>query len=181
MHDTDVLLNHHKLRMKSVFSTSGEPRVGIVESYDPNGPTVRLTVQPNGVLTGWLPLMGLSVGSGWGIICPPAIGSQAVYICQEGSSQDGIVIGGIWSSVNVPPSAQAGEFWLVHESGSLLKLTNDGGVTLTAENGLTINGDVTINGTVMASNDVVAGSISLQNHVHGGVTSGTSDTTGPTG
>ena len=181
MHYMDELLNHHKLREKSVFSASGQPRIGIVESYNPNNATVRLTVQPNGVLTGWLPLMGLSVGSGWGVICPPAIGAQVIYVCQEGSSQDGVVIGGVWSSANLPPAAQAGEFWLVHSTGSLLKLTNDGKVTITAQSGFTVNGNVTVNGTVTSTGDVVAGSIILQNHVHGGVTSGTSDTAGPVG
>jgi phage baseplate assembly protein gpV len=39
----------------------------------------------------------------------------------------------------------------------------------------------TFNGTVSTTGDVVAGSISLQEHVHGGVTSGGSDTEGPVG
>jgi phage baseplate assembly protein gpV len=40
---------------------------------------------------------------------------------------------------------------------------------------------VTINGTATATGDVVGNGISLDDHVHGGVQSGGSETTGPIG
>jgi GpV Apex motif len=55
-----------------------------------------------------------------------------------------------------------------------------GDMTLTAPL-LTIDAPVQVNGTVTATGDVKAGTISLEEHVHGGVQSGGSDTTGPIG
>lgn len=46
-----------------------------------------------------------------------------------------------------------------------------GGITLTAPT-VTINGDVQVNGKVTSTGDVTAGTISLQQHKHGGVTPG---------
>ena len=46
----------------------------------------------------------------------------------------------LWSTQSPPPAAPVGEFWLVHRSGSFLKLTNDGTVQ--------INGDLHVNGDV---------------------------------
>lgn len=45
-------------------------------------------------------------------------------------------------------------------------------ITLTAPGGLTINGDVQLNGKMSSTGDVVAGTISLQNHHTSGVTPG---------
>jgi hypothetical protein len=60
---------------------------------------------------------------------------------QEGSADNGVIVGGSFSDAARPPqNAPAGEFWLVHSSGSFLKLTNDGSVQ--------INGDLHVAGDV---------------------------------
>lgn len=55
---------------------------------------------------------------------------------------------------------------------------NADGITITGS-AVTINADVQINGSLTATGDVIAGSISLENHVHGGVQRGSSNTDGP--
>ena len=53
--------------------------------------------------------------------------------------------------------------------------------TITLNATVNINGNVNVTGSVTASGDVQGGGISLDNHVHGGVQSGGSLTTGPQG
>jgi phage baseplate assembly protein gpV len=45
----------------------------------------------------------------------------------------------------------------------------------------TINGNVTVNGTITASGEVTGNGITLSSHMHGGVQSGGSNTSGPSG
>jgi len=51
--------------------------------------------------------------------------------------------------------------------------TIDGATKITLNNGnVTITGNVIVNGTITATGDITAGSISLKNHKHSGVTTG---------
>ena len=75
---------------------------------------------------------------------------------------------------------ELGQLTLSDKAGSTVLLAQDGTVTITPAAGqLTINANVTIDGTVNASGDVVAGSVSLQGHVHPGVQSGQAKTGKP--
>jgi hypothetical protein len=47
---------------------------------------------------------------------------------QEGDAQQGFVVGRLWSQEVVPPATPAGELWILHKSGSYLKLHNDGSI-----------------------------------------------------
>jgi phage gp45-like len=47
------------------------------------------------------------------------------------------IVGRFFSNVNVPPSIPAGETWVVHKSGSLLKFHNDGTVEIKAASTIT--------------------------------------------
>ena len=64
------------------------------------------------------------------------------------------------------------------EGSAFIELKQGGEVTI-ATPLLTVNGNVTVNGEVHASGDQTAGGISLKDHVHGGIQSGTSYTRGP--
>ena len=59
-----------------------------------------------------------------------------------------------------------------------LSVNENGSLTIGAS-AVTINSDVTINGTLTATTDVIGGGISLKNHVHSGVTGGSSNTGKP--
>ena len=136
----DTLLNVLKGAAAAQDSAVGQPRFGLVSSVDAVHGTVRVTLQPEGVLTGWLPLAAAWVGAGWGLACPPAPGDQVVVLPDGGAGQPGLVVARMWSTQAPPPPAPVGEFWLVHRSGSFLKLTNDGTVQ--------INGDLHVSGDV---------------------------------
>ena len=47
------------------------------------------------------------------------------------------------------------------------------------DSGITIKGNVTVEGTITANGEITSGAIGLTTHLHGGVTTGESPTTGP--
>ncbi len=155
----DRLMNALKGQGASQDQAAGAARFGIVSSVNPDTATARVMLQPEGVLTGWLPLLTPWVGNGWGLVCPPSPGDQVLVIPQEGDAEQGLILGTTWSQQTVPPAAPAGEFWLVHKSGSFLKLQNDGTVQ--------IKGDLHVAGDVYDSHGPLSGLRAHYNeHVH---------------
>jgi phage baseplate assembly protein gpV len=169
----DRLLNVLRGQAAGMDQAAARPRFGIVTSVDPATYTVRVSMQPEGVLSGWLPVLSPWVGAGWGLVCPPSPGDQVLVVAQEGDAEHGVVVGGAYSNVAPPPPAPAGELWLVHRSGSFIKLRNDGTVQGNAVR-WTLSGDVYIDGTLSCSGDVLDshGSLSelrrhYDEHTHG--------------
>lgn len=136
----DALLNTLKADAAQQDAALGQPRFGLVSSVDTTRGMVRVLLQPEGVLTGWLPLSTSWVGAGWGLACPPAPNDQVMVLPEGGAGQPGLVMARAWSSQSPPPAAPVGEFWLVHQSGSFLKLCNDGTVQIKGD--LHVGGDV---------------------------------------
>jgi hypothetical protein len=143
----DEFLNHVRGYASQLDHGWAHPRIAVVTSFDANTYTARVTIQPEGTLSGWLPVAGSWIGSGWGLVCAPLPGDQVVVLWQEGDAEQGIVIGRLWSSIAEPPVADPGEFWLVHKAGSFLKLHNDGSIESSAATwrhtgDLRVSGDV---------------------------------------
>jgi phage baseplate assembly protein gpV len=134
------LLNAIKNQANALVQTQAQPRFGTITSIDPDTGTARLQLQPEGVLSGWLPVLSSWAGAGWGMICPPAPGDQVLVLAQEGAAEHGVIVGRIFSSEQRPPPAPSGELWLVHQSGSYIKLLNDGTVQIGGD--LHVSGDV---------------------------------------
>jgi len=172
----DDISNEHKQRAASLAMMLGQAKFGTIQSININPPfTARVTLQPGGTLTGWLPLWTPLAGPGWGIFAPPPVGAQVVVIPVDGSVSNGFILPGFFSFLSQAPQGSVGEIWLVHQTGSVLKLTNDGNITIQAQSGgtITLGSNVQVNGHLLATGDVAAGSISLQNHLTSGVTPGT--------
>lgn len=136
----DRFLNTVKACADAVMQGQGQPRFGTITSVDPNSGTAKVAFQPDGVLSGWLPILYPWVGAGWGMVCPPAPGDQVLVLPQEGQAEHGVIAGRIFSTQQRPPLAAVGEIWLVHNSGSYLKLLNDGTVQIGGD--LHVTGDV---------------------------------------
>jgi phage baseplate assembly protein V len=137
---TNKLSNIIRSHAASLDQTAGQVKFGTVTSVNPNNATARVLIQPEGVLSGWLPVISQWVGNGWGLACPPSPGDQILLVPQEGDVEPGIIIGRVFSVNQMSPAAPPGEFWLVHESGSFFKLSNDGTIC--------INGDLHVSGDV---------------------------------
>lgn len=134
------LLNALKMQAQGLDQIQGRPRFATVASVNPSAATARVVLQPEGVLTGWLPVLSSWTGTGWGMVCLPSPGDQVFVIGQEGDAENGVIIGSAYSKRRLPPPAPPGEFWLVHASGACLKLTGSGQVQVCGD--LHVTGDV---------------------------------------
>jgi hypothetical protein len=133
-------LNLLKQHAGALDQGGSQPRLATVTSVNPQSATVRVTLQPEGVLTGWLPVLSPWIGAGWGMYCPPSPGDQVLVLAQEGDAEHGIIVGRAFSDQQVPPATPVGELWLMHKSGSFIKLQNDG--TIQMQGDLHVAGDV---------------------------------------
>jgi hypothetical protein len=135
------LLNIIRRECQRVLAQRPTTRMGIVDTYDPALYCAKVRLQPEDPdhpersLTGFLPIASEWVGNGWGLVCPPTAGDVVDVHFQEGGKNAGYISKRFFSSVTLPPmvssaGAPSGEFWLVHQSGSFLKFTNDGKVTI---------------------------------------------------
>ena len=136
----DQLLNALKAHSGAQDATAGQPRFGVVSSVDPKTGTARVQLQPEDVLTGWLPILSPWVGAGWGMSCPPAPGDQVLVLPQEGDAEHGMIVARAWSQNAAMPQTPVGELWLTHRSGSFIRLLNDGTVAVRGD--LHVEGDV---------------------------------------
>ncbi|OYV32383.1 MAG: baseplate assembly protein [Acidocella sp. 20-61-6] len=151
----DAFWNLVKGRAGGLDGRGGTARFGLVSSFDPAAYAAKVLIQPENVLSGWLPVISAWVGAGWGMCAPLTPGAQVLVIAQEGDAEEGVVLGAVWSAVDTTPGAPAGEFWLRHSTGSFLKLLGDGSIAMQA------------NVVKVTGNLVVSGDISDQGGAHG--------------
>lgn len=145
----DRLLNALKAHASALDRALGQPRFALVVSIDPARYAARVALQPEGVLTGWLPILSSWIGAGWGMTCPPNPGDQVLVLAQEGDGDNGVIVGSSFSDAARSPGGPPGELWLVHSSGSFVKLLNDGTVR--------VQGDLHVVGNVYATGDISDG------------------------
>ena len=152
-------LNGLKAQSGAQDLAGGRPRFGTVVSVDPQRHAAKVVLQPEGVVTGWLPVLSPWVGAGWGMCVPPMQGQQVLVLPQDGEAEHGVIVGGAWSDASATPGAPVGELWIVHQSGSFIKLVADGTVR--------VNGDLHVNGDVYdrhGSMDRLRGNYNLHTH-----------------
>jgi hypothetical protein len=133
-------LNALKAQAGALDAARGQPRFATVVSVDPARHAARVALQPEGVISGWLPVLSPWVGAGWGMAVPPQPGQQVLVLPQDGEGEHGVVVGAAWSDASASPGAPVGEIWLVHQSGSFVKLQNDGTVRVGGD--LYVSGDI---------------------------------------
>lgn len=198
------------MRLQALRAMAGlvVSRIGIVTSYDPKTFSAKVNIQPEQILTGWLPVSSQWIGNGWGMFAPPNVHDMVEVLFIDGRIDAGTVIGRFYNGEDLPLAVQSGEFWLVHKHGQFVKLTNDGKLTLNDGHGATVildgTGNITsqasqwthtgpvefknavhfddnvqVDKTLTATTDVVGGGKSLKNHLHSGVQSGGSNTGPP--
>ena len=134
------LLNAIRVQAGTLDRTFGQPRFATVTSFDSSSFTARVQLQPEGVITGWLPVLSPWTGAGWGMVCPLLAGDQVLVLPQEGDAGHGVIVGRAFSELAPPPVTPTGEVWLSHPSGSRLCLRNDGTVYIAGD--LHVGGEV---------------------------------------
>jgi uncharacterized protein involved in type VI secretion and phage assembly len=198
----EVIANAMRLQAQRSTAQLVVTRVALVASYDPSTYRAKVTLQPEGQTTGWLPIAAVWVGPSWGLFAPPIIDQQVNVTFVEGELNSGFVENRFFNLTETPLAVQSGELWIVHANGQFGKWTNDGKLTFgdgqgaqvqfdgsgnlvsaakqwTHTGSVSIDGDVDVTGTVAATEDVTAGTadISLVGHNHPviGIETGTSD------
>lgn len=166
---------------------------GVIATVDHANATCTVTL--GDLTTAELPWVAQRAG-GTRYWSPPAVGEQCVVFAPEGDQDNGLVLLGLYSDANPPPSNDPDVIQIDFPDGASLiynhashaltvTLPAGGTATIDAPGGLTVNGDVTINGntavtgTVDATEDVIGGGKSLKGHKHGGVQAGTAQTGAP--
>ena len=160
---------------------------GVIASVDHANATC--TVELGDLVTGELPWVAQRAGGSryWS---PPTVGEQCVVFCPEGDVENGLVVLGLYSDANPPPSNDPDVTHLELPDGAVISynhashalavtLPAGGTATIDAPAGVTFNCDVTVNGKVTASDDVSGGGVSLMNHKHSGVQAGSAQTGAP--
>ena len=168
------LAQHFGLLAASASALPGRARHGIVSAVDPTAHAVKVTVQPEGVVSGWIPDPGVAC-SGLRIACPAEVGTQVLLVPVEGDAEHPVIVARLFDTTVLPPKSpitgrpvQPGEIGIFLADGTALHL---------ASGAVSIKGTLHVDGAIVATGDVTAGSISLEQHVHGGIQSGNSRTT----
>lgn len=159
-----------KLHAAKQVAAMGQPRHALVTSVDPVSHAVKVSIQPDGVESGWIPDGALAV-NGLRIACPAEIGSQVLVVPVEGDAEHPVVVARLFDVSITPPTSpatgqpvQPGEIGIFLDGGTYLHLTKQA---------IYIGGRLVLDGALQASGDVVASDISLKTHLHGQVESGT--------
>ncbi len=158
-----------KLHAATQAGALGQPRHALVTSVDPTSHSVKVAIQPEGLESGWIPDAAVSAG-GLRIACPAEIGTQVLVVPVEGDAEHPVVVGRLFDVSIAPPISpatgkpvQAGEIGIFLDGGCYMHLTNDNAF---------LGGKVVVNGSIQVSGDVIAGGVSLADHVHRGVQPG---------
>jgi phage baseplate assembly protein gpV len=132
---TERLLNLVRREVERALARRARRVPGIVDSYDPDRHAVKVKLQPEGVLTGWLDIETLQIGDQCGVLIAPNIGDTGWVEFHEDDFNAGIFVGGSFNDRFKPAAIAAGEMLLKHKSGSSLYFKEDGTVTVTDQAG----------------------------------------------
>ena len=125
----EAWLNAIRAQAGMISGAAGQVRCGTVQSVDPSTYCAKVTLQPEGVLTGWLPIAATWVGAGWGLVAPPSPGPAGRCACAGRPCR-------AWhrprwplfarrpAATTRPPESSG---WFI-ETGACLKLHNDGSI-----------------------------------------------------
>ena len=162
-------------------------RFGTVADVDASNAMCR--VQTGELTTDWIPWIVPRVGTTieWSA---PSIGEQGIVLCPDGDTSGAAFLRGLYSNAHPAPSSNLAIHRTRFKDGTQIDYNTDehaltvtlcsgGTATLTADGGITLNGDVQLNGTMTCSEDVIASGISLKNHTHGMVAAGTDSSGAP--
>jgi phage baseplate assembly protein gpV len=180
--------------IEAIIGSVAQPRFATVAAVDETTHSVRLEIQPEGVLSGWVPdATALFASGGFGVSAPSRQGDQVKAVYSHGDADFPVVIGRVYSDADpVPVSpltgdhAKPGEMLISMPGGGWLHFKGDGtveggGTRLTWHGPMTVMGDLTVQGAINATGDVVGNGISLDQHVHKDVQPGNGTTGKPQG
>lgn len=100
--------------------------VGTIDSYDKATHSAKVKLQPEGVLSGWLPLNSLAVGNSFGIHAAPKVGDPVLVHFHEADREAGIILGRFFTDKHPAVPVEEGEYLLQHEKKTKVFFKQDG-------------------------------------------------------
>ena len=122
----------------------------------------------------------------------PDIDEEVICLFLPNGNAQGFILGAVYNADDLPPVDDKDKRHVEFEDGSVIEydrnthkltadLNGDIDITTTGSVNITAAQDVNVTGDISVTGDVIADGISLKTHVHGGVTTGGSSTSGPSG
>jgi len=143
----------------------GIVRIGKVTAVDASAARARVNLGGE-TETDWLPWLAERAAS-VSVWAPVAVGEQVVVLAPGGETNQGVIVGSLFSGANAAPAA-AEDQHVVQVGGAAITVAGDtititaGGTTVSiGSGGVSVDADVTV-----AGGDVVADGISLKTHTH---------------
>jgi len=170
-----------------ILSAKTYSRFGVIQNYDPNNYQARVLIQPENILTNWLPISSDYVGNGFGLFIGPSPGDTVLVQFVDGDFGMGVIGSGKIFLPTMPPvPCPSGQVMLIHSSGTFIKLMPSGDLdmnvagnldlTVTGNLSATVTGNATITSpnpvTVSAPSTVIDGNLEVTGDISGGTGSG---------
>lgn len=139
------LLNNLRMHASIANNNKTFPSIGAITGFDPDNWLVTVEIHPAtddspALQTGWIPLTSHWVGNEWGLFLAPNIGDIVGIHYQEGSLQNAYAASLFFNDQRRPVPVPSGEAWLLHGSGSFIKLQNDGTLSINGDTEINLNG-----------------------------------------
>jgi hypothetical protein len=150
------LLNQMRMQAAMAAAEHAQSKVGLVSGYDATNYSVKVTLQPEGIETGWIPLLSPWVGNGWGMFCSPTVGDMVEVQFEQGGAEAAVACLRFFNDEDRPLAVPSGEFWLVHKRGTFVKLLNDGTIRSNAS-AWDHTGDHNVDGSLSTTGNVSVG------------------------
>ncbi len=159
-------------------------RLGNVVEYDPKRHAANVKIQPEGVISNWIPVASEFIGNNFGMVAPLGVGEQVKMVFPEYGTNQAVIVRRLFDQRNqVPKGAQqgvAGEFYFYDGFGSSYVFDKTGGFTLIGKNTIVTNAaksidattpTYTIHGDLHVTGAVIGGygtgdQVGLQTHTH---------------
>jgi phage baseplate assembly protein gpV len=153
------------MRTQALITANGTAQIalGKITNYDPSSFSAQVQLyegdptdnssQP--LVTGWLPISAPAIGFN----LAPNIGDLVLVDFQEGNLNNGIILLAVTTGI---PTFQtpAGEWWMVHPSGSFIKIMKNGHLSINGQLEIDITAP-TIHITVSGAANIAAGSVAI--------------------
>ncbi len=168
------LVNALRIHAGALDASGPTNRWGIVQSVNTAAMTAKVLIQPENILSGWLPVLSNAAGPGSGDLNPPLVGQQVLLAPDAGDHESYVILGSTWNTAGMPPpGAVSGERWIVafgtsikllatghvliaDASGATVELQNNGTVAITAPT-LAVTGNITLAGTLAVTGEITVG------------------------
>jgi phage baseplate assembly protein gpV len=158
------LWNRIKGAAAAVQMQGGQNRWGLVTSVraSDQGYDARVLMQPEDIMSAWLPVLSSFGGPGFGIVSRPSLGMQVMVAPDVGDGHHGIIVGMAYNTTNPAPKppngfqqssgtpVDDGEFAVVSKGGAVFRLCSDGSIYMKAT-ALNLEGNLMVQGNITAS------------------------------